>query len=387
MTPLQVLTQSLSILIQTGRPGFVWGPPGIGKTSLIEACATALGRKFLALHASIYDSTDVSGIPVRAERDGMEFLRHVPMEDFMMLSQTREPYVLLLDEFSDVSRSMQSAMLRGVLERRFGSAHLGTNVSIILAGNEASVNITGNDLAAAMANRLVHLYMRVEGSEGDIIDGIEAGWPDPTVDWVQPSDLRVEIPKARKAVVQFLRRTGSRSGGNVHKMPKENSAEISRGWPSPRTWNDYVIPLMAASRAIGAPQETLMALMTGTLGMGAGTEFVTFLETQDLPGPQEVLDDPAMIQGMREDRVHKVLDAVLSAIDHGHISDSDEQAWGKAWRVIGTLRGDLRDGIAVPYAEKLLNLARMKDEHGAPKFSVPVTETDGLYDMLQARGL
>ena len=45
------------------RPIFLWGPPGIGKSDLVDQVTTELGGKVFDLRLAQMDPTDLRGIP------------------------------------------------------------------------------------------------------------------------------------------------------------------------------------------------------------------------------------------------------------------------------------------------------------------------------------
>jgi replication-associated recombination protein RarA len=45
------------------RPVFIWGPPGVGKNSLVEQFATSMGLECVALFGSQLAPEDLIGIP------------------------------------------------------------------------------------------------------------------------------------------------------------------------------------------------------------------------------------------------------------------------------------------------------------------------------------
>jgi hypothetical protein len=51
-------------------PTFVWGPPGVGKSSILQQIATRLGIAFIDVRLSQMDPTDVRGMPYKIEEDG-----------------------------------------------------------------------------------------------------------------------------------------------------------------------------------------------------------------------------------------------------------------------------------------------------------------------------
>lgn len=57
------ISRSLDKLIESKIPVFVWGSPGIGKSSIIKQIAVDKGLEFVDLRLSLLDPTDLKGIP------------------------------------------------------------------------------------------------------------------------------------------------------------------------------------------------------------------------------------------------------------------------------------------------------------------------------------
>ena len=56
------LKSVLSTLIATKWAAFIWGPPGVGKSSLVREVALEAKLQVIDLRASLLDPTDVRGI-------------------------------------------------------------------------------------------------------------------------------------------------------------------------------------------------------------------------------------------------------------------------------------------------------------------------------------
>ena len=57
------LKETLVALIDSQIPVFVWGNPGVGKSSLVAQIAQEKNMKFIDLRLSLLDPTDLRGIP------------------------------------------------------------------------------------------------------------------------------------------------------------------------------------------------------------------------------------------------------------------------------------------------------------------------------------
>ena len=62
MKPTRV-EEVLEHVLSTRWPAFVWGPPGVGKSSIIRKIAAKKKLDLLDIRASLLDPTDLRGIP------------------------------------------------------------------------------------------------------------------------------------------------------------------------------------------------------------------------------------------------------------------------------------------------------------------------------------
>ncbi len=57
------LTTTITALIEQKVPTFLWGAPGIGKSSIVKQIASEKEVGFIDLRLALMDPTDLKGIP------------------------------------------------------------------------------------------------------------------------------------------------------------------------------------------------------------------------------------------------------------------------------------------------------------------------------------
>jgi MoxR-like ATPase len=134
------------------RPVFLWGQPGIGKSSLVEQFAASLGLECVSLLGTQLAPEDLIGVPQIV--DGRS--RFCPPE---MIARD-EPYCLFLDELNAASHDVMKAFYSLVLDRRVGSYTMPEGSIIIGAGNRSTDGAIARTMPTALVNRLVHLHLR-----------------------------------------------------------------------------------------------------------------------------------------------------------------------------------------------------------------------------------
>ena len=111
------------------RPVFIWGPPGIGKSALVQQFAAQFGLPCVSLLGSQLAPEDIIGVP-QIEHGVSRFC---PPK---MIAR-EEPYCLFLDELNACSHEVQKAFYSLIHERRIGEYMLPTGSIVIGAGNRS----------------------------------------------------------------------------------------------------------------------------------------------------------------------------------------------------------------------------------------------------------
>lgn len=65
------ITAAVESFVETRRAIFVWGPPGLGKSAILKQIATDRGIAYIDIRLSQMEPTDLRGIPVPRETNGV----------------------------------------------------------------------------------------------------------------------------------------------------------------------------------------------------------------------------------------------------------------------------------------------------------------------------
>ena len=131
VTPTQL--PELLLHVAVVRPVFLWGQPGIGKSSLVEDFAAQVGLECQTLLGTQLAAEDLIGVPRIIGEGDRARSRFCPPEAIAR----DEPYVLFLDELNGSSHEVQKAFYSLILDRRLGSYRLHDQSVVIGAGNRA----------------------------------------------------------------------------------------------------------------------------------------------------------------------------------------------------------------------------------------------------------
>jgi len=240
------------------RPIFLWGPPGIGKSDIVKQLGEELDAFVIDIRLSLWEPTDIKGIPYfDSVQKAMVWgaPQELPSEEF---AKQHSRIILFLDEMNSAAPSVQAAAYQLVLNRRVGTYKLPDNVHIVAAGNrEADKGVTYR-MPAPLANRFVHLEMRVD-------------WDD-YFSWATEN-------KIHKDVVGFL----TFSKKDLYDFDPKSS---SRSFATPRSWS-FVSELLDDD---DTGEDTLTDLVAGAVGEGLAVKFMAHRKVASkLPKPEDIL--------------------------------------------------------------------------------------------------
>jgi AAA domain (dynein-related subfamily) len=137
------------------RPVFIWGQPGIGKSSMVEEFAVQVGLDCQTLLGTQLAAEDLIGVPRIVGEGDRARSRFCPPEAIAR----DEPYVLFLDELNGSSHEVQKAFYSLILDRRLGSYKLHPESVVIGAGNRSQDSAIVRPMSSALINRMVHVHL------------------------------------------------------------------------------------------------------------------------------------------------------------------------------------------------------------------------------------
>lgn len=145
-------------LIEKKLPVFIWGAPGIGKSSIVKKIAQDKELEFLDLRLSLLDPTDLKGIPFfnAQTKEG------VWAKPSFLPSNKGSKGILFLDEINTAPPAVQASAYQLILDRKVGEYILPEGWSIVAAGNRENDRGIVYKMPPPLANRFVHFEMDVD---------------------------------------------------------------------------------------------------------------------------------------------------------------------------------------------------------------------------------
>lgn len=328
--------QALALAIIARTPVVLWGPPGVGKTSIMEAIADHYNMHLEVVMASIREPSDFAGMP---NVQGDETRWVAPSWVGRLNRAHNEEHracMVFYDEISTARPAIQAAMLRPILEGVVGDTPLPPGVITVAAANPPDIASDGWDLAPPNANRFTHLDWTLTAQ--DIMQGFTRGWG---------SVVLPQLHKSRDRRIQHARQlVGSFVGANPYyaNLPMQESAgefeASSLGFPTARAW-ETVAKLYGTAKSArffgpngesySATKASVEKLVLGTVGKDAGEEFLHYLDALDLPDPNQVLANPDSFEiPRRQDILYTLLISVENASLNGRTELSEDEwvRWG-----------------------------------------------------------
>lgn len=220
----------------------LWGPPGIGKSSVVAQVARDHGVEIIDLRLSQLAPTDLRGLPVPDTEHKIS--RWFPPE---FLPRTGKG-VLFLDELNMAPPTLQGIAQQLILDRKVGSYTVPDGWFIWAAGNRKEDRASVFDMPTPLANRFLHL---------EVLPDFES--------------FRVYALEnsLSEQVLAFL----SYRPTLLHKIDPQRPA-----WPSPRSWE------------MGSRLFEIGLDVAPAVGEGAAAEFTAFISLyRNLPDLESVL--------------------------------------------------------------------------------------------------
>lgn len=289
------------------RPVFLWGPPGIGKSDLIKQIASSMGGVALDFRLAIRQPTDILGIPFYNKETGlMDWAPPVdlPTPEFA----AKYPVVVLfLDELNSAAPAVQAAAYQLVLDRAVGKYKLPDNVVIVAAGNRESDKGVTYRMPTPLANRFVHLEIRVDFPS----------W----LDWAVMHNIHKDV----LGYLNFAK----------NDLFDFDPKSASRSFATPRSW-------AFLSELVGDDDITsseLTDLAAGTVGEGIAIKFMAHRKfAEALPVPADILD--GKVTDLRTKEISAMYSLVISMCyelrefsqskrKNGALAKSDEEKFHK----------------------------------------------------------
>lgn len=241
--------------IQTRRPVFLWGPPGIGKSDIVKQIGDDAGREVIDVRLALWEPTDIKGIPYYNSDQG-KMVWAPPSE---LPTDPDSKALIFLDELNSAPPAVQAAAYQLILNRRVGTYHLPAGVDVVAAGNREGDRGVTYRMPSPLANRFIHLEAKVDFDD----------WHD----WATLNKVHPEVV----GYVSFAKQ-------DLYDFDPKGA---SKSFATPRSWS-FVSDLLDDD---DCDVDTLHNLIAGAVGDGLAIKFMAHRKiASKLPRAEDVLD-------------------------------------------------------------------------------------------------
>ena len=268
------LTYSLSALVAQKVPTFLWGAPGIGKSSIVKQIAKDKKIEFIDLRLALMDPTDLKGIPFYDKET------HTALWAPPAFLPSSGEGILFLDELNSAAPAVQSSAYQLILDRKVGEYVLPDGWAIVAAGNRDGDRGVIYRMPAPLANRFVHFELDVNVDD----------WRS----WAYKNSLDSRI-------IAYI------SYKNEHLFTFD-AKENAKTFATPRSW-EYVHSILKSN----IKESLLLDVIGGAVGREVAVGFLSFIKVMNkLPDLDKILAGESREYSEELDLLYAISSGVVS---------------------------------------------------------------------------
>lgn len=280
---------------------FIWGPPGVGKSSIVMQCAQELNLSVYPLSVALEHPHALGGFPAINWRE--RAVAKLPPA----YTQLLENCVLFLDDFAASDPSQQRIALSLTTYRRVGDAPLPQSTRIVLASNRIEDFSYIVRPSLAVMNRMKHYTLLPSLS-----------------DWVEFIDANKGALQIHNMLVDYAVAYLNLYPSHFCVFPSDlQSAQLV--YPTPRSWTMLLQDLSALLRAgkvtippTDAQKQRAIQIVCESFIGDVGKQFANFL-CVDINHP--VLQKPSSLASLQPHEQARYVLALLAQRGSGVLQE------------------------------------------------------------------
>ena len=230
---------------------YISGPPGIGKSFLLEHISKKLDMSLNVKYMSTMLIEQISGLPIPVNGDYIWSKPEIFSDKHLRVKSKNPdaPLILFLDDAHLCSKTLQNFMFQLLTLHEIHSHKLPDNVAIILAGNRSVDKAGAQAIMAPIVNRLFFLDVIAESK-----------------DWIESFAIPNNI---RSDIITF-----------IDKYPEllQSPPMESVSWSSPRSWSLLSDAIDQMEKTNKLSPKDLLQLSKGHIGLEYAMKFVEYVE-------------------------------------------------------------------------------------------------------------
>ncbi len=160
--PVSIAAAKAALVEQFGDPvlrrraTMLWGPRGVGKSSIVRQVAAQHGVPLVDLRLTTIEPVDIRGAIYADDQQGQTVW--FPPE---FLPGPEQPAgILFLDELTAADQRLQISAYSLILDRKVGHYRLPDGWLVVAAGNASFHGAVSHDMGTALADRLFHFNVQ-----------------------------------------------------------------------------------------------------------------------------------------------------------------------------------------------------------------------------------
>ena len=270
------LTPLVKKVLEAGRTPFIWGPPGIGKSTLGKTVAEELGAQLFVLDAPLLEPTEYAiAVPEKETKTvDLYIAGFIPTEG---------PAVVLVEDLPHAKTYQMVPLMQLILDRRISNKKIAENVWFIITGNREEDFAYVNSIPSPLLNRVVHFDMKADIEEWTV--------------WAKKNKLDERIIQFINANPQYF-----------VKPPEEGV----RAWPTPRSWH------MLSDIIKNIDDKEIYPFVLATVGEIAGV-FTSWLKYLRGINIEEVIEKGKLPAEVERSQIFTIVQAVAYKTEAGNI--------------------------------------------------------------------
>lgn len=253
------------------KPILIVGPPGVGKSELVQQACEEQGYRLIISHPVVSDPTDFKGMPFpMAEKGVAEFL---PFGDLAEVMACTEPTVWFLDDIGQAAPATQAALMQPLGMGQINGKRIPACVTMIGATNRRQDRAGVSGMLEPVKSRFLSiLHMRADLGDWK-------GW--------------AYTHGVHEGVIAYL----TFKPDAFHQFVA--SADLTNS-PCPRTWSHASVILR-----LGLGAEVEQSVLAGAVGEGAAAEVAAHMKMfRELPDLDAALKAPEKLKVWPEKDAH-----------------------------------------------------------------------------------
>jgi hypothetical protein len=160
--PVSIATVKAALIEQFAHPRLrhratmLWGPRGVGKSSVVHQVAAHFGVPLVDLRLTTIEPVDLRGAIYADEVQG----KTVWFPPEFLPGADQPQGLLFLDELTAADQRLQISAYSLILDRRVGHYRLPDGWQVVAAGNASFHGAVSHDMGTALADRMFHFNVQ-----------------------------------------------------------------------------------------------------------------------------------------------------------------------------------------------------------------------------------